>query len=114
MTFKYTIVRYAIHQNSYNKYPPYSSSASIPYTLVMSNIEDYHERVGVNLRRLRLAHEVIDEVHTFLLDPLFPKERADLLIEAEDTAESAYRLMETVQQIVWNEELKKPSNHPEA
>jgi hypothetical protein len=79
----------------------------------MSNVENYHERVEVNLRRLRLAHDVIDEVHTFLLDPLFPKERADLLIEAENTAESAYKLMESVQEIVWNEELKKPINHPE-
>ena len=79
----------------------------------MSNVENYHERVEVNLRRLKLAHEVIDEVHRLLLDPLFPKERADLLIEAEDTAESAYKLMESVQDIVWNEELKKPINHPE-
>jgi hypothetical protein len=79
----------------------------------MSNVENYHERVEVNLRRLRLAHDVIDEVHRLLVDPLFPKERADLLIEAENTAESAYKLMESVQEIVWNEELKKPINHPE-
>jgi len=79
----------------------------------MSNVENYHERVEVNLRRLRLAHDVIDEVHKLLIDPLFPKERADLLIEAENTAESAYKLMESVQEIVWNEELKKPINHPE-
>ena len=79
----------------------------------MSNVENYHERVEVNLRRLKLAHDVIDEVHRLLLDPLFPKERADLLIEAENTAESAYKLMESVQDIVWNEELKKPINHPE-
>jgi hypothetical protein len=79
----------------------------------MSNVDNYHERVEVNLRRLRLAHDVIDEVHKLLIDPLFAKERADLLIEAENTAESAYRLMESVQEIVWNEELKKPINHPE-
>jgi hypothetical protein len=79
----------------------------------MSKIEDYHERVETNLRRLKLAHEVINEVHKQLLDPLFPQERADLLLEAEDTAESAYRLMESIQDIVWNEELKKPVNHPE-
>jgi hypothetical protein len=79
----------------------------------MSKVEDYHERVEVNLRRLRLAHEVINEVHKQILDPLFPQERADLLIESEDVAESAYRLMETVQHIVWNKELKKPINHPE-
>jgi len=79
----------------------------------MSKIEDYHERVETNLRRLKLAHEVIDEVHRQLIDPLFAQERADLLLEAEDVAESSYRLMESVQGIVWNEGLKKPSNHPE-
>ena len=79
----------------------------------MSQIENYHERVEVNLRRLRLAHEVIDEVHKSLLDPLFPQERADLLIEVESLAESAYILMQEVQDIVWDESLGKPENHPE-
>jgi hypothetical protein len=79
----------------------------------MSNIDNYHERVEVNLRRLKLAHGVIDEVHKYLLDPLFPQERADLLIEVENLAETAYVLMQEVQDIVWHENLGKPENHPE-
>lgn len=77
------------------------------------NVDNYHDRVEINLRRLKLAHDVIDEVHKFLVDPLFVQERADLLIASENAAESAYRLMEDVQRIVWNDSLKKPANHPE-
>ena len=84
------------------------------YNRSMSNVDDYHDRVETNLRRIRLAHSVVDEVHKFLLDPLFPQERADLLIASENLTEASYGLMQDIQSMVWDDDkLGKPENHPE-
>jgi hypothetical protein len=67
----------------------------------MFDLEDYATRVETNLRRINLAKDVIDEVNKYLLDPMYPDDKADLLIAAEELAQSSFYLMEEVQAIVW-------------
>lgn len=69
----------------------------------MFSIEDYEQRVGANVRSIDLAQEVIEDVHRSLLNPLSVDEQADLLIAAEDLAESTFMLLYTVREMVWSE-----------
>lgn len=69
----------------------------------MFDIDEYATRVETNLRRIRLANDVIEEVSKFLLDPIYPDDKADLLIAAEDLAQSSFFLMEEVQALVWGQ-----------
>ena len=72
------------------------------------NLDDYSARVETNLRRIRLAKDVVEEVNRFLIDPVYPDDKADLLIAAEELAQSSFYLMEAVQAVVWGEAPQKP------
>jgi hypothetical protein len=67
----------------------------------MFDLDDYATRVETNLRRIRLAKDVVEEVSKYLLDPMYPDDKADLLIASEELAQSSFYLMEEVQSLVW-------------
>lgn len=72
--------------------------------------ESYQEEVDANLRKIRLSEHVISEVHSKLIVPIYSDDKADLLIEVENLAESVFLLLEEVRSFVWNEHLQEPSS----
>lgn len=75
----------------------------------MAGLDEYQILVEANLRRIRLATAVINEVDNQLLDPLFPYAKADLLLQTEALAEASLVLLENVREIVWANQHGKPS-----
>jgi hypothetical protein len=75
----------------------------------MSGLEDYQLAVEANLRRIRLATAVVNEVHEQILDPIYPHAKADLLLQTEALLEASFNLMEEVREIVWANQLGNPS-----
>lgn len=64
---------------------------------------DYVDQIEANLRRIKLASNVIAEVHHQLVDPLFPDSKADLLLATEELCLTAIELIEDVRFLVWGE-----------
>jgi hypothetical protein len=75
----------------------------------MSGLDEYQLAVEANLRRIRLATAVVNEVHEQLLDPLYPHAKADLLLQTEALLEASFNLMDEVREVVWSNQLGKPS-----
>jgi hypothetical protein len=73
------------------------------------NSNDYQENIQANLRKIKLATHVIAEAHANLLQPIFPEDKADLLLATEDLATTAYELMEDVRASIWDKSLKGPT-----
>lgn len=76
-----------------------------PYSHPNGPLFDQH--INDNLRRLKLATDVVAEVHRALLDPLDPESQADLLLATEDLADTTLELLLTVRKIVWHESLQE-------
>ncbi len=76
----------------------------------MSQINDYQEAVEQNLRKIKLCRHVIDEVHRTLIEPLYPEDKADLLLATEYLLDSIVCLTEDVSTMVWQNQLKKPTS----
>jgi len=76
----------------------------------MFSLEDYQEAVESNLRKIRLSELVVSEAHSNLVVPIYPEDKADLLIATERLAESAFMLLEQVREIVWEESKNQPSS----
>jgi hypothetical protein len=76
----------------------------------MFSLEDYQEAVESNLRKIRLSELVVSEAHSNLVVPIYPEDKADLLIATERLAESAFLLLEQVREIVWEESKNQPSS----
>ncbi len=76
----------------------------------MSQINDYQEAVEQNLRKIRLCRHVIDEVHRTLIEPLYPEDKADLLLATEYLLDSIVCLTDDVSTMVWQNQLKKPTS----
>jgi hypothetical protein len=76
----------------------------------MFSLEDYQEAVESNLRKIRLSELVVSEAHSNLVVPIYPEDKADLLIATERLAESAFLLLEQVRDIVWEESKNQPSS----
>lgn len=76
----------------------------------MSQINDYQEAVEQNLRKIRLCRHVIDEVHRTLIEPLYPEDKADLLLATEYLLDSIVCLTDDVSKMVWQNQLKKPTS----
>jgi hypothetical protein len=51
----------------------------------------------------------MDEVHDNLVKPVYPDKRADLLIEAENLAESVFHLLEDIREMVWEDQHIEPT-----
>lgn len=75
----------------------------------MSGLDEYQLAVEANLRRIRLATAVVNEVHEQLLDPLYPHAKADLLLQTEALLEASFNLMDEVREVVWANQLGNPS-----
>jgi t-SNARE complex subunit (syntaxin) len=73
------------------------------------NQNDYQENIQANLRKIKLATHVIAEAHANLLEPIFPEDKADLLLATEDLATTAFDLMEDVRASIWSENLTGPT-----
>ena len=73
------------------------------------NSNDYQENIQSNLRKIKLATHVIAEAHANLLQPIFPEDKADLLLATEDLATTAYELMEDVRASIWDKSLRGPT-----
>jgi hypothetical protein len=73
------------------------------------NQNDYQENIQANLRKIKLATHVIAEAHTNLLEPIFPEDKADLLLATEDLATTAFELMEDVRSSIWSDNLTGPT-----
>jgi hypothetical protein len=69
----------------------------------MFSLEDYQEAVESNLRKIRLSELVVSEAHSNLVNPIYPEDKADLLIATEKLAESAFLLLEQVREMVWED-----------
>ena len=65
----------------------------------------FDQHIRDNLRRIKLATDVVAEVHKSLLDPLDPESQADLLLATEDLADTTLELLLSVRKVVWNESL---------
>lgn len=76
----------------------------------MFSLEDYQEAVESNLRKIRLSELVVSEAHSNLINPIYPEDKADLLIATEKLAESAFMLLEQVREMVWEESNNQPSS----
>lgn len=76
----------------------------------MTSLNDYQETVDQNLRKIKLCRHVIDEAHRTLIDPIYPDDKADLLLATEDLLDAIVYLMEDVTTMVWNDQLKKPTS----
>lgn len=76
----------------------------------MFSLEDYQEAVESNLRKIRLSELVVSEAHSNLINPIYPEDKADLLIATEKLAESAFMLLEQVREIVWEDSKNQPSS----
>ena len=75
------------------------------------NSNDYQENIQANLRKIKLASHVIAEAHANLLQPIFPEDKADLLIATEELATTSFELIEDVRASIWDESLKGPTTH---
>jgi hypothetical protein len=75
----------------------------------MAGLDEYQLLVEANLRRIRLATSVINEVHNQLLDPLYPHSKADLLLQTEALVEASFNLLEDVREVVWSNQHGQPS-----
>jgi hypothetical protein len=73
------------------------------------NQNDYQENIKANLRKIKLATHVIAEAHANLLEPIFPEDKADLLLATEDLATTAFELMEDVRSSIWSSNLTGPT-----
>lgn len=71
---------------------------------------EYQEAVEANLRKIRLCKQVIDEVHRTLVEPLYPEDKADLLLASEYLTESVLHLMDDVAEMVWQNQLQNPTS----
>lgn len=76
----------------------------------MSQVNDYQEAVEQNLRKIRLCRHVIDEVHRTLIEPLYPEDKADLLLATEYLLDSIVCLTDDVSTMVWQNQLRKPTS----
>jgi hypothetical protein len=76
----------------------------------VSQLNDYQEAVEQNLRKIRLCRHVIDEVHRTLIEPLYPEDKADLLLATEYLLDSIVCLTDDVSTMVWQNQLKKPTS----
>jgi len=73
------------------------------------SMNEYQEAVEQNLRKIRLCKHVVDEVHRTLLDPLYPEDKADLLLATEYLLDAIVCLTNDVAEMVWNDQLRKPT-----
>lgn len=75
----------------------------------MAGLDEYNLLVEANLRRLRLATAVINEVHDNLIDPLYPHAKADLLLQSEALLEASFTLLDEVREMVWANQFGEPT-----
>lgn len=75
----------------------------------MAGLGEYNQLVEANLRRIRLATAVVNEVHDQLLDPLYPHAKADLLLQTEALLEASFHLLDDVREMVWGNQLTEPT-----
>ena len=75
----------------------------------MAGLDEYNLLVEANLRRLRLATAVVNEVHDNLIDPLYPHAKADLLLQSEALLEASFALLDDVREVVWANQLTEPT-----
>lgn len=75
----------------------------------MASLDEYNSLVEANLRRLRLATAVVNEVHDNLIDPLYPHSKADLLLQSEALLESSFALLDDVREMVWANQFGEPT-----
>lgn len=75
----------------------------------MAGLDEYNLLVEANLRRLRLATAVINEVHDNLIDPLYPHAKADLLLQSEALLEASFNLLDDVREMVWANQFGEPT-----
>lgn len=94
------------YTRSKTKKTPQENSGKI---VDVAGLDEYGFLVDANLRRIRLATAVINEVQDQLLDPLYPHAKADLLLQTEALADSTLILLESVRDLVWSTQLKDPS-----
>lgn len=67
----------------------------------MAGYEEYFDQVRANLRRVKLSTQVVAEVKETLVDPLYPDNKADLLLAVEELAEESIALLLEVREMVW-------------
>jgi hypothetical protein len=75
----------------------------------VAGLDEYNLLVEANLRRLRLATAVINEVHDNLIDPLYPHAKADLLLQSEALLEASFNLLDDVREMVWANQFGEPT-----
>ena len=76
----------------------------------MPSINDYQESVEQTIRKIKLCHHVVNEVHRSLIEPIYPEDKADLLLATEALLDSIVCLTEDVSTIVWKNQLRKPTS----
>lgn len=72
-------------------------------------INDYYEALEQNLRKIKLCQHVVDELHRSLVIPIYPEDKADLLLATEALLDSVIHLTNDVSEMVWQNQLKNPS-----
>jgi hypothetical protein len=80
------------------------------YNLFM-DIDSYDHQVDINQRRLRLCFHAIEEVKRQLLEPIYPDQKADLLLATEDLCLASYELLEQTRGLVWGDQLPNTSEY---
>jgi hypothetical protein len=75
----------------------------------VAGLDEYGFLVDANLRRIRLATAVINEVQDQLLDPIYPHAKADLLLQTEALADATLILLENVRELVWANQYRDPT-----
>lgn len=66
------------------------------------------ELLLLNVRRLEACAYTAEVVNRDLLAPTTPSQRADLLIAAENLAQSTYTLVKEIRGMIWNDETTQP------
>lgn len=74
-------------------------------------MNSYFEQVDDNLRRIKLVANLLAEIHTQIVDPLYPEARADLLLATEDLAETSLEILLDIRQLAWEDNKTPPSDY---
>lgn len=68
----------------------------------MSAIDEHQKKVEENLELIQLCSLAVDKITNDLADPIFPDDKADLLLAIEELTEQTIDLLHVIRQMVWD------------
>lgn len=75
------------------------------------DIESYDQQVETNQRRLKLCFYAVEEIRRQLVEPIYPDQKADLILATEDLCLASYELLEQTRQLVWGDSEPQINNN---